>query len=482
MVRILQRLLPFKLKIEGNAESVTAYGGLPLIVEALRAVASKRWYRGLAEALRYKSFRTVRRHVESLVALFAAGGDCLEDLRMMRADQGLSKLLGYVPSSATQAKDFLYRFHQNAQGLAWTEAEDRELSQTGRAQVREEGPGLRKLEELLSEIVEQIQKHQGRTSATLDVDATIIEAQKKSALRAYEGTVGYQPQLAWWAEQQVWVTDEFRDGNVPAAFEARRFLQRAFGRLPTSVNRRRLRSDSALYDEEALSWADEHGIEFAVSADMSAALASHVRQIVDSEWKPYRSLRGEGIAENAHEERQWADVMDFIPNWGRNFKNGTAPLRYIAIRVRPRQRELWENQIGWRHFAIVTNMAWDGERLLRWHREKQGTVEHAHGVLKNELAAGTLPSGRYGTNAAFLRLNVITQNLLQFTKVLALPPEMATLRPKALRFRLLHIAGRVIRHAGATWLELSAKNPVAKIYSAAREIFVALARASPSSA
>ena len=35
-----------------------------------------------------------------------------------------------------------------------------------------------------------------------------------------------------------------------------------------------------------------------------------------------------------------------------------------------------------------------------------------HDVLKNELAAGVLPCGRFGTNAAWLRLAVITHNVL----------------------------------------------------------------------
>ena len=53
------------------------------------------------------------------------------------------------------------------------------------------------------------------------------------------------------------LADEFRDGNVPAAFAAKPFLQRAFSALPPSVTERRLRADSAFYDEAALTWASE---------------------------------------------------------------------------------------------------------------------------------------------------------------------------------------------------------------------------------
>lgn len=50
--------------------------------------------------------------------------------------------------------------------------------------------------------------------ATVDQDATIIGSSKQFALRTYEGERGYQPMLAVWAEMNVVLADEFRDGNV----------------------------------------------------------------------------------------------------------------------------------------------------------------------------------------------------------------------------------------------------------------------------
>jgi len=53
-----------------------------------------------------------------------------------------------------------------------------------------------------------------------------------------------------------------------------------------------------------------------------------------------------------------------------------------------------------------------GVALLRWHRGKAGTVEHTHRVLEDELAAGVYPSAKFGANAAWLRLQLLTANLL----------------------------------------------------------------------
>ncbi len=85
------------------------------------------------------------------------------------------------------------------------------------------------------------------------------------------------------------------------------------------------------------------------------------------------------------------------------------------------------------HFAVRTRLwDWQPKRLLVWHREKAGTIEAVHYVLKNELAAGVLPCGRYGANAAWFRLAVITYNVLTAMKRLVLPPDLQMARPKRL--------------------------------------------------
>lgn len=61
-------------------------------------------------------WRTARKHYESLVLLLAGGGEALSDIDVLRGGPGLSKWIGFKPSSATQFKDFLYRYYQDEQG------------------------------------------------------------------------------------------------------------------------------------------------------------------------------------------------------------------------------------------------------------------------------------------------------------------------------------------------------------------------------
>lgn len=95
------------------------------------------------------------------------------------------------------------------------------------------------------------------------------------------------------------------------------------------------------------------------------------------------------------------------------------------------------------------------KKLLEWQREKAGTIEALHDVVKNELAAGVLPCGRFGANAAWLRLALLTHNVLTALKRLALPAELWRARPKRLRFLIFHTPGKMIRHARRQMLRLA---------------------------
>src|SRR5437667_201459 len=110
-------------------------------------------------------------------------------------------------------------------------------------------------------------------TATVDVDATGSACDKRAAKRAYDGHRGYQPVLALWAEQDVIVADEFRDGNVPAGSGNRRVVEKAIAALPGGIEKVYLRGDSALYEHDLMDWLDGEGIGYAISADMSPQLA-----------------------------------------------------------------------------------------------------------------------------------------------------------------------------------------------------------------
>ena len=255
--------------------------------------------------------------------------------------------------------------------------------------------------------------------------------------------------IVLWAEQDVVPADQFRDGDVPAGTGNGRPVARAIANLPPGITRIRVRADSAAYEHELMRDLEDAGHGYAISADMSRELAAAIATLPEGDWH----LEGE----DGDALRHWAEVP-YVPSDGRFTKNRPVPPRYLALRITKRQGRLFADGTDRRHFAIVTNLpdppGGSGLDLIRWHRAKAGTVEHAHDVLTNELAAEALPSQKFGANAAWFRLNVLLYNLLAAFKRVALPEELHRARPKRLRFVLLTAIGKVVRHARETVLRL----------------------------
>ena len=440
--------LPFEIDVEIESGVLTGHAGIPMLIELFgtsgaaaaleRNVVTKRRRRGL----------TAAQMSASLFALWAAGGERAEDLDHLREDRGLALLLGHDLPAAQTARDFLDQFH----------ADDLPLLQSGaRASVAAESANLAGLGRAAAAIVADLQRRRPQATATLDVDATLLYCTKRAAKPTYDGKRGYQPVLALWAEQDMVVAEEFRDGNVPAGSGNRRVVEKAVAALPDSVERLYLRGDSALYEHDLMRWLDGQGIGYAISADMSPQLAACIRALPEDHWK-FDHDEGAAI-------REWAEVT-YLPDDGIYRKDAVSPRRYLAIRVRPKQGALFADATAVRHFCIVTNRSdpdgGSGLDLIRWHRGKAGTIEHVHHVLTNELAAAALPSQKFGANAAWLRLNVMLYNLLTLFKRIGLPEELHTARPKRLRFLVLNTVGKVVRHARQTLLRCT--RALARLY------------------
>lgn len=435
--------LPFEYDWEPAEEVLTAYAGIPLFVRAARSFGVPQSVeRNLSLKQRQRGFDEAT-YVESFLVLNALGGDCLEDFDRLREDAGMAEMLGHGLPSPEAARKFLYQFHDESR----IEAAQRELVVGQVSYIPSESEPLRGLAQVNQDVVQAIGRRcADQKIATIDVDATVIESWKREAKPVYQGGTGYQPVLAVWAEVDLAVADEFRDGNVGAQMALLGVTKRAFAALPETVEQRCFRGDSACYEQTLMKWlrnrqredGPEGFIGFAISARMSESLRDKIRMLPEAGWRAYRE---DAQVTCEYAELPW-DPME------RKVDEVLDQVRYLVIRVRQRQGGLFEDGTLSRHFAVVTNrFDFDGKRLLEWHREKAGSIEALHQTLKNELSAGVMPCSRFGANAAWLRLAVITHNVLTGLKRVALKPDYLRARPKRLRFQIFCSPGKLIHHA-----------------------------------
>jgi hypothetical protein len=448
--------------------------GLPELIEANLALRKRQ--RGFSEA----------QMIESLLLLQTVGGESPEDIRLLSDDPCVERGLGYAPPKVTALREFLDRFHdERLEAL-------RPARELQKSFILPGSEPVHALQQVITGCVRRIQRlyeahRQPMRVATVDMDATIIESHKATARPHYEGGRGYQPILALWSEADLILADEFRDGNVPARQAPLTCAQRAFAALPAGITQRAFRGDSACHESDLIGWLSdpkrdrEAGgrIGFAISAATSEGLAKAWSRVPERSWQTF-GHDSDGTL------RQWAE-LDYVPS-ERYENKDSKPLRYVGLRLLKPQGLLFADGSDRKHFAIITNRTESGDRLIEWHRQKAGTIEHVHDELKNGLGGGHMPSQHFNVNAAWLKIAILAYNVASAIKGLCFSPEERTVRFKKYRLLLVHLAGRMNRNNCVMGLRLCASAEAIKRMLNVWEIFAlttqatstrALGRASP---
>lgn len=441
----LQNKLPFAIDARPMDGFVTAHGGaVAFVTRAFRSMNLP----GLCEA-NLSAVRKIEKGyspgqmVEAGVLACLVGCERVSDIDGLRADEAVSKMLGYTMPGSRTLRDFLDAFHSEEK---LSEARERAAKRKQTAYIPEATPLQDGLQRVLGASARAAAtKGAAVAMGTIDMDATIIESRKRCAKLTYEGGRGFQPMVALWMEADAVVATEFRDGNVPARMRPKTCAVQAFQQLPKTVTRFAFRGDSANYDWDLLRWlrdekrseGPEGRIEFAISAMMSQELTRACASCPDADWTEFGT-------EDDGTVRQWTEVV-FTPTEPEE-KASTQALRFIGLRLLKPKGLTFADGSDRRFLALATNSSLpDGAKIIQWHRQKAGTIEHVHDELKNALAAAALPSQRFGANAAWLTLNAIAYNLASAIRAVLPDDNLRTARLKAVRFQLFQIAARVIR-------------------------------------
>jgi len=410
MVMIQQGILPFKL--ERTEELITPRSGLAMFAEVVRALGVAGKVKAAFPRPGSNRGYEAWSYIEPLVLMLAGGGRHIEDLREIGDDAALRALVGLrrMPSTSTFG-DWLVRTGANG--------------------------GIKALRAVDEEVAGAIWKRTGTADYTLDVDATVVEAEKKAAEMTYKGLRGYQPQLGYLAEDGICLSHEFRAGNIPAQSGALRFLKRCRRLCPTI---RRLRSDSAFYQARVVNWCEKEAWGFTITADQNVSIKEVIRTVRD--WEPLRTEDGTPT------DREVGTAIHLMAG-------AEQPFRLVIQRWREAQLHLFEPP-GYRHYVIATNRDELSASEVVWFHNQRGRVENSIKELKLGFGMEQMTSGDFRANAVWFGLGVLASNLVQGMKLLFLGPDWKTKTVATLRWQLIQVAGRLVRHGRSLILRLAA--------------------------
>jgi len=406
MGTLAQTVLPFKL--EATEELLTANAGLALFGEFVRVLGLTRWLR--QEMPKPGSGRGYEAdaYVTPLVLMLTGGGRSLEDLRMLKSDTALATVLkcGTVPS---------------------TDAVGDWLRRTG------EEAGLTGLSRINQRIAATRIRQTGITDHTLDIDASQIVAEKAAAHFTYKGEQGYMPMIGHLAEAGIVIHDEFREGNIAPATDNLGFIQACEARLPKGHRIAHVRLDSAGYQAGIFNDCETTGKTFAIGGRLDAPTRKVIAEIPETAWTHYADC---AVAETLHS------------------MNGTTKAFRLIVVKHKHQTDLFDDDAP-RYHVIASNRVESTEATLIWYRQRGNVSENGIKELKIGFGMERMPCGQFKANAAFFRLGVIAHNLFVLFKHSALGADWQRHTVATVRWRLFHLPGKVVRHAGAWVLRVA---------------------------
>ena len=420
------------LKVTADGKGVVSNAGSRLLAEMadLSGLTD-----ALSEALA-PICKRARRHdpgrvLADLAVTIAAGGDALSHLVALRHQPGVFGAVASVPT-AFRVVDAI---------------DDALLAaiRAARSSVRKAvwGAGLNPVTE--------------RRYVTLDFDATLLDAHsdKQQAAPTYKKTFGFHPIGAWLDNTQEALAAILRPGNAGAntASDHIGALDLALEQLP--VKPRGLdplngvamlaRADSAGASHDFLKALRAKGIEFSVGFDITEAVRLAILDVAPGAWveavdQDYELREGAQVAELTH-------LLD-LSSW----PTGT---RAIVRREEPHPGAHFTlfDPDGWRYQVFLTDSPDDDLPYLEARHRGHARVEDRIRCGK-DTGLRNLPFFEFANNAVWLEVVLIAQDLLAWTQGLCLTGKLAKAEPKALRFMLLHMAGRLVRGGRSVNLRL----------------------------
>ncbi|MFE0642171.1 IS1380 family transposase [Streptomyces sp. NPDC058877] len=415
-----------RVRIEGGGRTVVSQAGGVLLVETVRKV-------GLDSAISaaltpWRKSRAVHDPGKILldVALaVAAGGDCLADVAMLRAepavfgpvasDPTVSRLIDTLAASGEKALRAIRGARADVRERVWRLA-DRKAPDAG-----------------------------GTVTVDLDGVLVIAHSEKEDAAPTWKRTYGHHP-LMGFVDHGPGGTGEpvaalLRPGNAGSntATDHITAAQLALAQLPKKHRRGRrtlIRTDSAGGTHDFVAWLAQRGrwLSYSVGMVITEQVHQHVLKVPASAWTAAVEADGE-IRDGAWVAELTGDVLDGWPKG----------MRLIVRKERPHpgaQLRLTDAD-GMRLTCFATNTPGRPITELELRHRLRARAEDR---IRAARATGlrNLPLHRTAQNRLWLEIMQIALDLLAWMPMLALTGKARLWEPRRLRLRLFTAAGQLV--------------------------------------
>ena len=437
------------LVLDDVGESLATSSGSLLMIEAIRVAGLGS---GLSSALApWRPTRALHDPGKVLLDVaiaVALGGDCLADVAAVRAQPMLFGTGGLRPDRFTAVRGVGRRHHHRrccGEGVAAARAAARDRVWSRRRPLAGT-PGTRDGGQVI-----------------VDIDATLVTAHsdKEGAEPTHKKSYGFAPMCAFVDHGEHGTGEtlalDLRPGKASPLNSADHIavLDTALLQLPRAERGQVLvRADAGGASKAFLHHVTDAGLQYSVGFPAHGPVQSRDR---DHSRAGLASPRSTATAQ-PREGAQVAELTDWMPA---PIKPTRSPatygpqewppgMRVIARRERPHpgaQLRLTDHN-GWRITCFATNTRGTGWTLptLEVRHRQRARCEDRIRCLK-DTGLRNLPFHGYPTNRIWLELVALAADLLAWTQTLAFDDHEPARRwePKRLRFRLLAVAGRIIR-------------------------------------
>jgi hypothetical protein len=423
-----------RVKVTADGEGLVSRAGVALLRElTVDTGLADGWTKALLDT--YQAFPAAHlpgRVLADLAVVIADGGDALTHLATLR-DQ--DKLFGAVASDATAWRCVERVDEEHLVRLQAVRAAARE-----RAWAAGAGPDL-------------------GDGLVIDIDATITIAhsEKENAASTWKKTFGFHPLLAYLDRPDIsggeGLAGILRPGNAGSNTTAdhMRILEMALAALPEHARprpgKRRspkvlVRTDSAGATYGFAAACREAGCGFSFGLAIDEPVRTAILAVPKRAWTPAYDINGEP------RDGAWVAELTGLLDLSK-WPNGS---RVLVRRERPHPgaQLRFTDADGHRFTAFITDAQRGGPKAQHAVLE----VRHrAHARVEDRIRAAkatglrNLPCKGYAMNQVWLELALAAADLLTWMQKICLDGDLARCEPAALRYRLLHVAARLV-HTG----------------------------------